>query len=230
MWLIALSIILSCSSEKVPVVEHKVPADKTIKVDEVQTAAEQEKKEIPSNTIKTENTPPELTMVKIMPELFKPGDTLYIDASGTDVDGNEVTILYEWTKNGEPAGNDKKIGVPIMRGDKVSVKITPFDGEVYGRSITMRREISNLPPMIIEHKDFTFDGKVYTYHAKAEDPDGDPLTFTLKTSPSGMEIDSSTGLIIWEVPFGTRGKQGITVAVRDGNGGEAVQSFFFEIR
>ena len=41
---------------------------------------------------------PELTSIKIMPEIFKAGDTLYVDVVGSDIDGDEVTILYEWTK------------------------------------------------------------------------------------------------------------------------------------
>lgn len=222
LWLIALSLILSCSSEKAPVVVQKAPADKTIKADEVQTKSEQEGEEIPSNTVKTGNTPPELTSVKIMPEVFKPGDTLYIEASASDLDEDEVTILYEWTKNGEPAGNDKKIGVPIKRGDRISVRITPFDGEVHGNPITMRREISNLPPMIIENKEFSFDGKVYTYQTKAEDPDEDTLTYSLKSGPEGMTINPSTGLVQWDVPLNFKGKVSYTISANDGNGGESL--------
>ena len=91
-----------------------------------------------------------------MPETFKAGDTLYVDVVGSDIDGDEVTILYEWTKNGEPAGTEKQIGVPIKRGDKISIKITPFDGETYGQPVVLRREIGNLPPVIIEDKSIYF--------------------------------------------------------------------------
>ena len=76
-----------------------------------------------------------------MPEVFKAGDALYIEASGSDIDGDAVTIIYEWIKNREPAGSSKQIGIPIKRGDKISVKITPFDGEAYGKPIVLNREI-----------------------------------------------------------------------------------------
>ncbi len=201
----------------------------TKKGDKVQARAILQDGEIFSNIVQMKNNPPELIKVKVMPEVFKPGDTLYVDVSGSDIDGDEVKILYEWTKNGMPAGNDKRIDGQIKRGDRVSVKITPFDGEVNGRTIILHREIGNLPPMIIEKKEFNFDGKVYTYQIKAEDTDGDALTFSLKSSPKGMTIDSSTGLIHWNVPAGFRGKSIITVSVTDGHGGEAVQSFTLDI-
>ena len=73
-----------------------------------------------------------------------------VEVSASDVDGDEVTVSYEWTKNGEPAGNSKRIEAPLRRGDKISVKITPFDGEAHGRSGLLDREIINLPPVITE--------------------------------------------------------------------------------
>lgn len=152
-----------------------------------------------------------------------------MDVSGSDIDGDEVTITYEWAKNGESAGNDKKIETSLKRGDKFSVKITPFDGESYGRPIVLHREIRNMHPTIIEDKKFVFDGKVWSYQVKATDPDGDPLTYSLKTALSGMTIEPSTGFIKWNVPPEFKGKAPVTVSVKDGHGGEAVQSFTLEI-
>jgi hypothetical protein len=198
--------------------------------DKVQAKATIQGKEVLSNTIQIKNSPPVISKVKILPDVFKPGDTLSVEVSGSDIDGDEVTISYEWTKNGEPGGNTKKIGVPLKRGDKVDVKITPFDGEVYGHTVILHREIVNLPPMIIEDKKFNFDGKIYTYQIKATDPDGDTLTYALKSAPSGMTVDPSTGLIKWDVPPEFKGKTPITVSVTDGHGGEALQSLTLEIR
>lgn len=205
-------------------------AAETKKGDKVQAKAIIQGKEILSNIIQIKNALPEISKVKILPEVFKPGDTLSVEVSGSDIDGDEVTIAYEWTKNGEPAGNGKRIGVPLKRGDKIDVKLTPFDGEAYGRPVILHREILNLPPMIIEDKKFNFDGRVYTYQIKATDSDGDPLTYSLKTAPAGMTIDPSSGLIKWDVPPEFKGKTPIAVSVTDGHGGEAVQSFTLEIK
>ncbi len=202
----------------------------TKKGDKVQAKATIQGKEVLSNTVQIKNSPPVISKVKILPEVFKPGDTLSVEVSASDVDGDEVTISYEWTKNGEPAGNSKRIEAPLRRGDKVSVKITPFDGEAYGRPGFLDREIINLPPMIIEDKKFNFDGKIYTYQIKATDPDGDPLTYSLKSAPSGMTIDPSKGLIKWNVPPKFTGKTPITISVTDGHGGESLQSLTLEIK
>jgi hypothetical protein len=199
------------------------------KGDTVQAKVLIQDKEIFSNTVTIKNAPPELTKVKLMPEVFKIGDRWYIDASASDTDEDPVAISYEWTMNGEPAGNTKEIGAHIKRGDKISVKITPFDGEAYGKPVTLRREIGNMPPMVAEDKKHIFDGRDWTYQIKATDPDGDPLTYSLKSAPQGMTIEPSTGLIKWDVPPEFKGKTPVTVSVTDGHGGDVIQSFTLEI-
>lgn len=179
-------------------------------------------REIQSNIIKIRNTPPELSYVKIMPEVFRPGDTLSVEVAGSDIDGDEVKITYEWTKNGESAGNSSRMEGTLRRGDKVAVKITPFDGESYGAFGLLRRDIQNMPPAISEDKNYTFDGKTYTYQARASDPDGDTLTYALKSAPPDMSIDSSTGLIKWNLPPDFKGEAPAIISVTDGHGGEAM--------
>lgn len=64
---------------------------------------------------------------------------------------------------------------------------------------------------------------------KATDPDGDPLTYSLKSAPPGVTINPTTGLIQWNVPPDFKGMAPITVSVTDGHGGEVMQSFTVEI-
>jgi hypothetical protein len=196
----------------------------------VQAKATLQEREIFSNIVLIKNAPPDLRSVKMMPEVFKPGDTLYVDVTAGDIDDDEVTIDYEWTKNGEPAGKSKTLEVPLKRGDKISVRIIPFDGEAYGRAVTLEREIRNIPPMISEDRKFNFDGNIWTYQVRAADADGDPLTYSLKSGPQGMTIGAATGAIKWDVPSGFTGKAPVTVSVTDGHGGEVLQSFTVEIR
>jgi len=55
---------------------------------------------------------------------------------------------------------------------------------------------------------------LYTYDVEATDPDDDTLTYTLTTSPTGMTINSTTGVINWTP--GTEGDYDVTVEVSDG--------------
>lgn len=191
------------------------------KNDELQAKALLKGKEIQSNIIKIKNSPPELSSANLIMERVTTGYTLSVEAAGSDIDGDEVKILYAWTKNGEPAGDSSRMEGSLKRGDKVSLKLTPFDGESYGAIGLLRRDIQNLPPIISEDKNFSFDGKLYTYQARASDPDGDALTYALKSAPPDMSIDSSTGLIKWDLPPDFKGEAPATIVVTDGNGGEA---------
>ena len=196
----------------------------------VQVKVMMQDREVASNNVQIMNSPPEISRIKLMPEVFKPGDTLSVDVQGEDLDGDAISFLYEWTKNGEMAGKGSSIGTPIKRGDNISVRITPYDGTDYGNPVVLNREIRNLPPMIVEHKDFSFDGTTYTYQVKATDPDGDTLAYSLESPPDGVTIDPSTGLLKWVVPKEFNGKIDVWIAVSDGNGGTAKYSIAITIR
>jgi hypothetical protein len=200
------------------------------KGDSVQARVAINGKEILSNIVEIQDTPPEFTRLKIMPELFKPGDRLYVEAGAKDIDGDPVAIYYEWTKNGEEAGTDNAIASPLVRGDKVAVKVTPYDGERYGQPVVFEREIANMPPMITADGKYHFDSETFSCQMHGTDPDGDPLTWSLKTAPSGMTIDPAAGLVTWQVPPDFTGKTSFTVSASDGHGGQAVQTFNFSAK
>jgi hypothetical protein len=197
--------------------------------DEVRVKATVKGRELLSDKVIIGNTPPEWTSIKLMPEVFKPGDTLYVDAAGKDIDDDPVTISYEWTIDGQPAGTDKSIGSPVKRGDKVSVKVMLFDGQSYSRPVVLEREIRNMPPTIEADNTFKFGGGVFTHQCRATDPDGDPLTWSLKSAPAGMTINPSTGLVSWQVPPDFAGKTSFVVTASDGHGGLATQTFNFTV-
>jgi len=57
-------------------------------------------------------------------------------------------------------------------------------------------------------------GETYVYDVKATDPDGDTLTYSLSTKPTGMTIGPATGLIKWTPK--AKGNYAVTVKVSDG--------------
>jgi hypothetical protein len=68
----------------------------------------------------------------------------------------------------------------------------------------------------------------YVYNTMASDPDGDDLTFTLPTCPSGMAVDPATGKISWipSIP----GNFSVVLKISDGRGGEATQEFTITVQ
>ena len=66
------------------------------------------------------------------------------------------------------------------------------------------------------------EGATYTYDVEATDPNGDTLTYSLTTSPTGMTINSNTGVITWTPA--AAGSFDVTVEVSDGSKSET-QSF-----
>ena len=70
------------------------------------------------------------------------------------------------------------------------------------------------------------EGVLYIYDLDAADPDEDVLTFVLDLAPSGMTIDSNSGVINW-VPDNTQvGNHNVLVRVQDGNGGITFENSF----
>jgi hypothetical protein len=225
-----IMIIPSCSSEKSELTKTAGRGDKTSPaatspdkgskevVPSLQPAPDEENKQGGSAS---QNTLPSLTKAYFKFESENGVDVLKIFAEGTDKDDDEVTFTYEWKKNSEPAGGEDSIS-GFKRGDKISVKITPYDGKGYGRSKTLNTEIQNTSPHIIAHNEYRFDGTTYSYQVKASDPDGDSLTYDLKSGPPGMSI-SMTGLITWIVPSRFSGKVPVSISVSDGKGGGFIQ-------
>lgn len=87
-------------------------------------------------------------------------------------------------------------------------------------------EVSNWPPFIDSSAIVTAEEeKDYQYDVEASDNDGDTLTYELAKSPSGMTINSGTGLIQWQPSSEQVGDFTVLVEVTDGRGGIAQQEF-----
>lgn len=200
------------------------------KGDRVQAVASLMGEEIASNKVTIRNAPPEITRARLQPEVFREGEAIGLEVATEDVDGDDVTISYEWTVNGDPAGQGDELEVPLHRADEFSVRATPFDGEDHGRPVVLQRKVANQPPMITEHYDYTLEDEVYTYQVKAEDPDGDRLTYSLKSAPEGMSIEPETGLVRWALPEGFNGKASFTVSASDGHGAETEQALTLMVK
>lgn len=178
------------------------------------------------------DTPPGITSLKISPEIPVTGDKIKALVETYDKENDYVRLDYYWSINGvQSSESSDTLSHIFKRGDRISLTVIPDDDKRKGNpkslTIIIGNSLPSIQPIPGSH---AFDGSEYSYQVKAADPDGDTLTFSLKSTPDGMTIDPSKGLIRWNVPPDFKGKFPYTVSVTDGSGGVATQEFFFEIR
>jgi hypothetical protein len=220
--LVILPLVFGCSSDRKAPTPGPPPTRDVVSPTEQQggrSPVAGEPARAPGASVR--NSPPEIRGVQFVGGDGRPGNTLGVETDGYDADGDAVQFEIAWRKNGQPAGTGNRLTAPVKRGDKVIVTVTPFDGKERGKSATLSREILNTPPAIEGQEQFQVTDNAVTFHVRASDADGDPLTYSIKDAPPGMSIDRGTGWVRWVTSPGTTGKVPFTVVVSDGSGGES---------
>ena len=182
-----------------------------------------------SSPVRVLNSPPLIEEVLIEPRLAHGTDQLKAVVKAIDRDGDPIYYLYQWELNGValPEEKEETLGQGrSKKGDSVTVVVTPDDREVLGppkRSELVR--ISNSPPLIVSSPPLSIEGNIYLYQVRADEPDQDPVAFSLKLGPKGMGIDRETGLIRWEIRQEDKGTHSIEVEASDPEGAKSLQRY-----
>lgn len=177
------------------------------------------------------NSPPTVISVPFSPELIYAGVDISVAPVGSDPDGDSVGFSYHWTINGKDVQED----TPVLnrslfkRGDKINLIVIPYDREDRGKPfVSQNLIVPNGPPRIVSEPP-ALHGGAYAYQVIAEDPDGDPLTYSLASAPSGMSIDAGTGVIAWKLDEKSTGVHAIEIVAQDAGGMKATQKFTLTI-
>ncbi|MEZ6048647.1 MAG: putative Ig domain-containing protein [Planctomycetaceae bacterium] len=145
------------------------------------------------------NSAPEITST---PSLNATTGFVYqYQATATDPEADILT----WSLTEKPAGMQINSQTGLITWSPtlsqigqhtISLKVTDPYGGSSTQTYTLTLRSSNLAPMI-DSSPVTeaIAGDLYEYQVEAHDPDGDELTYSLAAYPSGMTINSSTGLI-----------------------------------
>ncbi|WP_233902915.1 putative Ig domain-containing protein [Stieleria maiorica] len=139
-----------------------------------------------------------------------------------DADGDNVTIALA---DGSPAGmeiNDGLVTWTPTESDIGTPLISILAIDQFGATSTqgyVLSVITNQPPSITSAPNTQVTrGATYRYTVAAEDPDRDPLTWSLGDSaPAGMSIDNK-GRILWETTGFANDSVDVTVIVTDNRG------------
>jgi hypothetical protein len=167
--------------------------------------------------------------VWIEPKVVHTQDQLKVVVESSDKDKDFVYYTYQWEKNGTALTEEKGETLEsrqFKKGDSLSVVVVADDREAVG---TPKRSdpivVSNSPPMITSSPPTSLKGNTYLYQVKAEDPDLDPVSFSLKSAPKGMAIDQTTGLLRWEIQKENEGTQVLEIEASDPDGAKSLQHY-----
>ncbi len=141
-------------------------------------------------------------------------------------DGKEASYRYEWTINGQSAGDGGDSLTGFKRGDSIGVRITPYLEDIAGLSRSLTMKVLNTPPVVKEVKGLKDDGKEFSCQVVATDEDGDILSYSLQ-EPADPEVtlDGKTGVLHWSAKDGKIDKKTIKIKVSDNKGGETTYTF-----
>jgi hypothetical protein len=182
-----------------------------------------------SPVVRINNSLPVIEKVWIEPKVVHAQDQLKGVVESSDKDKDFVYYTYQWEKNGTILTEEKAEMLEsgqFKKGDSLSVVVVADDREVRG---TPKRSdpvvVSNSPPMITSSPPTSLKGNTYLYQVKAEDPDLDPISFSLKSGPKGMVIDQTTGLLRWEIQKENEGTQVVEIEASDPDGSKSLQHY-----
>jgi hypothetical protein len=179
------------------------------------------------------NSPPIIQEVRIEPKMAYANDSLKLHIKSNDADGDSIYYTYQWEKNGVVLTDEKAEVLEagqFIKGDSIAVTVTPDDRESQGSPKRLEPiTILNSPPIMVSSPPTSIEGNDYRYQVKAYDPDDDPIFFSLKSAPKGMEIHKETGLVRWNVQWKDRGTHPIEIEASDKEGAKSFQRFVLNV-
>lgn len=178
------------------------------------------------------NSSPKVVSVPFSPENVYAGVDITVNPVGENPNGEEVKFHYKWLISGKEVSEDTPVlrGDRFKRGDRVTLTVIPYDREGEGEPFKSKQMvIPDAPPRIVSSPPQNFQSEVYAYQVAAEDPDGDPITFSLASAPPGMTIDNKKGVITWQMKDTPAGIYNVEIVAQDPEGRQATQKYSIPI-
>jgi hypothetical protein len=146
--------------------------------------------------------------------------SLNLSDSVADINGDKITFQ----RGGGNLTTDSLVGAiwkyspSFNDSGKYAVKIKAFDG-IDSSSVILSIHVANAnrPPIISSIKDTTVPvGALITLNIIASDPDGDSVTITGDTLPTGATFNSMTGIFNWTPTNNQVGSNKVSFTATDG--------------
>jgi hypothetical protein len=186
-------------------------------------------KPVKSEPVVIANTPPVMRSFTIEPSPAYSKDDLTARLAILDADDDYTRIAYQWKLDDQALSGETDATLAktaFSKGDTVRCEVRISDDEseeVVFQSSAI--DILNSAPLITSQlSGKNMEEYLFEYAVTAEDPDDDPLEFSLASEPEGMTIDVSTGIVQWEARGDQRkGNYEFQVIVSDTEGAQAIQ-------
>jgi hypothetical protein len=150
-----------------------------------------------------------------------------LDDRSMDVETTGLTYVYRWYRDGELfplAITDNLPSDQTTKGENWTVEVTASDGEDESLPAVAWIVIDNAPPFPatslpdLEMDEDTRDDQWFNLTGAFEDPDGDPIEWSLLAVPENMTviIDATSGHVTIEPAPNWHGDQTLTFVASDG--------------
>jgi len=187
-----------------------------------------------SRPVTIRDSAPVVAAIGMTPSPLHQHTEVHAVVEGSDVDNDPISYSYRWYSNGDiipDQVSDTLDGAFVTKGGHLQVEATPSDGVMTGDS---RRSpvvtVQNSPPRFTSQPTTSLnDTDTYVYQVAAEDPDGGPVTYSLKSAPDHMSIDPQQGLIRWTVTKQDVGIHPIEIVATDSEGASIIQKYDLQI-
>ena len=145
----------------------------------------------------------------------------------SDIENSVLTYRYAWFRDGTPMPDitsDTVNSALTTKGQNWSVEVRAWDGEDAGPVATAWRVIQNAAPIVKkqlpmpEVDEDTTDDRWLDLSSAFEDPDGDPLAWSLGTLLQHLQvsIDPATGRVTIVPEADWNGRENVTFVASDG--------------
>jgi hypothetical protein len=175
------------------------------------------------------NNIPTAPVVRITPEQARTTSALNVDMleGARDADGEGLTYIYRWYRDGvlyPDVTTDNLVASHTSKGENWSVEVVAFDGNDEGPPGRAWVVIGNAPPYTKadlpdpEFLEDTTDTDWLDLSDAFEDPDGDPIEWSVAEMPENLTvtIDPGTGRVTLEPAKDWFGYANITFVATDG--------------
>jgi len=171
------------------------------------------------------NALPDVTDVRMEPQAPTTGSTVRAIVQGQDPDGDLLKYNFKWYVNDLPVPGESEslVLTGVKKGAWIHVSATPNDGFIDGAwKESPRYQVVNTPPVVKSGAPTTIPpSRILTHVVAAEDPDGDPLTYSLVRGPGGVTLSGAT--LQWKVSDGDLDRSAeIVIRISDDDGASTV--------